>query len=267
MKRFYIILILLFSLLQLNQIYAAVNNAGFIPSNIWYSKDPFEDGDKIKIYTLIFNPDDRELSGTVVFYDKTVLLGKKSFAVAPKGVKDVSIDWTVSAGDHTIFATIENAKFLISPGKYEDAVISENKTAESTHSVSKKIVTKANTSNNDTTIGQIQNIQNIIAGNTPDFIAKPMVLGAETVEGLRSSAGTASENKAQELKKEIKAFDNKKASSKNTNNNDKIMKPWTYVEYFFMTFLSFILNNKIIFYSLLAILVFLLLRFIWRKIF
>ena len=90
-KKFLIFLFLTL-LFPINKISAEIANVGFIPDNIWYSKDPFFEGDKIKIYTLIFNPDGRELSGTVSFFDKTILLGKKDFRVSGNGVKDISID-------------------------------------------------------------------------------------------------------------------------------------------------------------------------------
>ena len=115
-KKVSIVLFLIFSLFPIQKIFAQNSNTGFVPGNIWYSKDPFEEGDKIKIYTFIFNPDARELSGTVIFFDKTVLLGKKDFIILSKSANDISIDWTVTAGDHTIFGKIENAKFLISKG-------------------------------------------------------------------------------------------------------------------------------------------------------
>ena len=106
-----------FSFISIHKSYASLD-AGFVNSNIWYSQDNFTEGDKIKIYTVIFNPDSRQFSGTVSFFDKTVLLGKKNFSISGNGVNNVSIDWTVIAGDHTIFAKIENSKFLISDGKY-----------------------------------------------------------------------------------------------------------------------------------------------------
>ncbi len=264
LKKIGFILLLIFGLFPIHQSNAQSTNAGFIPSNIWYSKDPFEEGDKIKVYTLIFNPDDKELLGTVIFYDKTTLLGKKTFTVSPRGVKDVSIDWTVNVGDHTIFATIENARFLLSDGKYEDTVITENKTKESSRTVNKKIIPKLSDAiSSNLVTDQIQNVQDLIVNNTPDILAKPMVLGASTVENIRNSAGMASENKKEQIKKDLAILNKKKSPS----TNDNIIKPWKYVELFFVTFLSFILNNKIIFYAILAILVFLLLRFIWRKIF
>src|SRR3989344_6452613 len=125
-KKLTIVLFLIFSILPTTKILAQSSDIGFVSENIWYSEDSFEEGDKIRIYTFIFNPDSRELSGTVLFFDKTVLLGKKDFAVPPKRALDVSIDWTVVAGDHTIFGKIEDAKFLVSTGNYEQASISEN---------------------------------------------------------------------------------------------------------------------------------------------
>ncbi len=138
LRKIGIILFLIFSLLPMEKISAQSPNTGFVQANLWYSKDPFEEGDKIKIYTFIFNPDARELSGIVVFFDKTVLLGKKEFTIPAKTANDVSIDWTVTAGDHTIFGKIENAKFLVSAGKYEEVYIAENETEKSSRTVSKK---------------------------------------------------------------------------------------------------------------------------------
>src|SRR3989344_4963797 len=102
MQKFWAVLILIVFLLPINKIIAQTSNAGFVPGNIWYSTDPFEEGDKIKIYTLIFNPDARELSGTVIFFDNSIFLGKKDFVAPAKGVKDISIDWTAAAGSHSI---------------------------------------------------------------------------------------------------------------------------------------------------------------------
>jgi len=76
LKKALIFVLIINSLFGACRAYAQSSNAGFVPGNIWYSLDPFLEGDKIKIYTLIFNPDPRELSGTVVFFDNSVFLGK-----------------------------------------------------------------------------------------------------------------------------------------------------------------------------------------------
>src|SRR3989338_5661631 len=68
LKKALIFVLIINSLFGACRAYAQSSNAGFVPGNIWYSLDPFLEGDKIKIYTLIFNPDPRELSGTVIFF-------------------------------------------------------------------------------------------------------------------------------------------------------------------------------------------------------
>ena len=137
MRKFFLIILIIFSILPLSKIDAQDTNVGFVKGNIWYSQDPFQEGDKIKIYTMIFNPDEREFSGTVVFFDNTILLGKKDFVLKGNGVMSIYINWTVNAGDHTIFAKIEKAKFLISEGKYEEVYIANNETERNSRNISK----------------------------------------------------------------------------------------------------------------------------------
>jgi hypothetical protein len=267
-QRIGIITFAILAVLPIYKISAQTTNAGFIPGNIWYSKDPFEEGDKIKIYTLIFNPDSRQLSGTVDFFDKTILLGKKTFAVPAKGVKDISIDWTVEAGNHTIFGKIENAKFLISAGKYENANLTENQTEESSRTVNKKIIpVLADLVKDSANSGQIQNVQKLITENTPDFISKPIILTANGIEKARENASIASEKKKTELNAQIKTLNNEKTPSDSKTDTSKILKPWKYVELFFVSVFSIIVKNRLIFYPILAIIIFLIIRYIWRLIF
>lgn len=98
---------------------AQVRDAGFVPSNIWYSEDPFFAGDSIRIYTVIFNGSLYDLTGSVEFLDNGVLIGKTSFTVAKGGhVRDVSVPWKATEGKHVItartvdVATIKDGKKL-----------------------------------------------------------------------------------------------------------------------------------------------------------
>lgn len=268
-KKITLILFLVFSLLPTEKSFAQNTNTGFVSGNIWYSKDPFEEGDKIKIYTFIFNPDKRELSGSVVFFNKTVLLGKKDFTISGNRAQDVSIDWTVTAGDHTIFGKIENAKYLISKGKYEEIFIAENQTEKSNRTVSKKITTKTNNSDTDSSSFDptITNIKNIIEEKTPDAIAKPVASVVNVLETFRENTGINSLNKKEELQNELKSLDAEKPSlEKDISVKKYIQKPFKYVEIFFLTLFSYILNNKILFYGILVALIFIILRFVWNKI-
>lgn len=266
-KKIGIVLLLVFSILPIKAL-AQTSNAGFVPGNIWYSNDPFEEGDKIRIYTLIFNPDARQLSGTVLFFDNSVLLGKKDFTVAAKDVKDIFTDWSVTVGDHTIFAKIENSKFLLANGKFEDVYLAENKTTESKRTVNKKITLK-----DSDPITKIINTNSIIdfgktiEEKTPDFITKPVIISANAVENFRSEIGISAENKKTEIKKDLGSLAENKSKANPKKETSLLLKPYKYVQLFFLYFFSFIFNNKFIFYGLFCIVLFLLLRYIWRLIF
>ncbi|PIR68603.1 hypothetical protein COU49_00045 [Candidatus Nomurabacteria bacterium CG10_big_fil_rev_8_21_14_0_10_35_16] len=270
LKRIGIVLFLIFFLLPNHNLQAQDSNAGFVPGNIWYSQDPFEEGDKIKIYTVLFNPDSREFSGTVIFFDKTTFLGKKDFKVAPRSVQDISIDWTVNVGEHIIFAKIENAKFLVSPGKYEEVYLSGNQTEESKRTVKKKITistTSENIVNNlkgeilDASSGSIENIGNTVKENTPDIIAQPIISTVNSLEDFRNKVGGLSVENKETIKKELQY------NKENPEDNNKLETPFRYIKLFFFTLTSFIFNQKIIFYFLIVIILFYILRYIWRLIF
>ncbi|MFA5931856.1 MAG: hypothetical protein WC793_00545 [Candidatus Paceibacterota bacterium] len=283
-KNIVVILLLFFSLLPVNNIHAQNSNVGFVPGNIWYSKDPFEEGDKIKIYALVFNPDNRELSGTVVFFDNDVFLAKKDFVAPAKGIKDISVDWTANVGTHNIFGKIENAKFLISAGKYEEVFLAENETSKSVRTVTKKITTNTtDTSKNANSIldtistastESTKTIQKIVGENTPKFISDPIVSTTNAVEQFRTDVGTSSDNKKAEVQSQIKALDavktdtSKSKSAPNTNTqSNSFLKPFKYIELFFFTFLSFVVNNPFIFYGSILVILFYILRALKRLIF
>ena len=276
-------LFLLLSLSGAHQALAQNSNAGFVPANIWYSEDPFEEGDKVKIYTVIFNPDSRQLSGSVIFFNNSVFLGKKDFMAEAKSVKDVYLDWTATAGEHSIFGKIENAKFLVSPGKYEEVYLAENETSKSSRTVSKKIIPEAAEAETDTTPSPIFNIVNaltseplkdiggIIGNNTPEFIARPALATAGAIEEVRSSTGAALKTKREKIKEDIRALDAKTGEPVSESSSleaepSQFLKPFKYTELFALALFSTTFNNKFIFYSLLALVVFFLLRYLVKRV-
>jgi hypothetical protein len=239
----------------------------------------------------VYNRDTRELSGTVVFFDNKVFLGKNNFVVPAKSVRDVSIDWTVTTGDHVIFAKIENAKFLIAKDNYEEVYVAENQTEESKRSVSAKVDLKNPIQNSET----VSSVKKIVAENTPAFVTKTINSTIDVLEGIRESGSIYSDEKKDTVKKDIATIDETevsntsltekdidKAVEKNTTEilldkaktgkntkeiTNKIQKPFKYLQLFFLTIFSFVFNNKIVFYLLLVVIIFFLLRFLWRLIF
>ena len=273
-KKILIILFLILCTIPIKTYSQSFSKAGFIPGNIWYSPDPFEEKDIIKIHTIVFNPEDKQFLGDVIFFDNDVFLDKKSFSVQAKEIKEVEISWTVTAGKHKIFAKIENAKLLLPNGKFEEIYIAQNKTEENIREVEKKIILKTinldpysiidNISINSSE--SIQNIKNTIKENTPSFIVEPATLTANVIETIRSDISNISKVKKETIQNEIKAI-NITNQKNNTEKENKFIKPLKYLELFFFTLLSYIFNIKFIFYGILFIIIIFILRYFWRLIF
>lgn len=106
--RFKILIFLGFILIPF---FVNAQSAGFLSDNIWYSKDPFFAGDKVRIYSAIFNSTEWDISGKVGFYDSQNLLGKAEFFVERNGnLSKTWIDWQIIEGEHKISARIEEAR-------------------------------------------------------------------------------------------------------------------------------------------------------------
>jgi len=110
---------------------------------------------------------------------------------------------------------------------------------------------QAQTYNADTTDSKIyssgleliKNIGKLVEKNTPDFIAKSIIRVINKVEKLRLDMDLALKNKKQAAQSE-----NKKT------------------ELFFFSLLSFVFNNKLIFYGVLIAVILMVLRYIWNLI-
>ncbi len=108
---------------------APLKNAGFVQGNIWYSKTPFFAGDRIRIYTIIFNGSTEDLVGSVEFLDNGTPIGKSLFSILDGGrVRDVWVDWTAKDGKHTITARIVDVSTTDALGK-KKIVVLENSEA------------------------------------------------------------------------------------------------------------------------------------------
>ena len=258
---------------------ASSPNTGFIQENIWYSNEPLVEGVGVQIHTIIFNSRTETLSGTVQFFDDQILLGKKDFSVAAGAVKDISIDWKVTAGDHAIYAEIINSKITTAAGKTETILLEQNKTGTSKRTVAKTIILK-NTStdisgnSSNQIVNALDSAGAFIQSKTPDIIAKPVEAVASAVDAWRSQTGNALETQKIAAQKKVAAdgkptatIEVSKDGTKITPSGSALEKPLDYVKLFFFELASYIFNHKILFYSLLALIIFWLLRFAWRKLF
>ncbi len=270
------------------------SNAGFVDSSIWYSKENFVEGEKVKIYTFVFNPNATIFKGSVSFYDDTILLGKKDFSIPATEGKAISIDWNATVGSHRIFARIENAKLEITPGKYEEVELANTETDKSNKVVAKKLPDVSNIKNKineaiDSSTEPILAVGNNIVEKTPESITNPVSKAINAVESLRVSASNEINQEKETLKSEIDKLSkvkpvigdksNQKAGAEDiekleqTKNStsaqtvSNMEKPWKYVQLFFLTIFGFILAHPALLYLLVIVLFILVVRFVYKRLF
>ncbi len=114
----------------------SIKNAGFIPANIWYSKDPFFAEENIRIYTVVFNGSSYDLEGMVRFLDNGILIGKMPFSLAGGGrVRDIWIDWKATSGKHTITAQITDTTASLAGGARYTIALDNTETGKSERNI------------------------------------------------------------------------------------------------------------------------------------
>ncbi len=263
-----LILFLGFSLFPIN-IIRAETTAGFLPKDIWYSKDTLQDGEKVKIYTAIWNGDTRQLSGVVSFYDNTTLLGKKNFTIAGKKIQDLSIDWTVTVGSHSIYAKIDKATYLQANGTKENITLSYNTTEKDTFTVKKKVVLEAKDENATSAVNEIDQIATSVKENTPNIIAKPIVRSIEALESFRVVTENMMDARKTGLNVELKKIETQKETQ--TPESPKIetgdtSKPLKQAELFFVNVGLLVFSHKLLYYVIIALLLYFFLINIWRMV-
>ena len=101
MRKLFIYLFLILFLVPLTFTYGAETiNSGLIPGQIWYSSEELTEGQTVNIHTAIWNGEKNPVTTKVEFYDKNVILGFREVVISPQELKNISIPWKITAGDH-----------------------------------------------------------------------------------------------------------------------------------------------------------------------
>ena len=270
MQKYLLAFIIAISLLCSSSSYAATSTTtGFIPGPIWYSKETLVEKDTVKIHTVVWNGSDHDLAVRVEFYDQSTVLGTRDVVVPKSELKDVSISWQVTAGDHSISAKIVSSSIANSTKK-EQTTVSINET-EKDHvfvPVAVKNVDGIPASRTDVIKKQVNQATTDIQNILPEPVTTAVSDNLHSVDVFRDETHTLIENTKDATKKDIDVLDNNSKVNKSTSSKplDSTQKPIAYVKLFFLSILSFVFGNKIVFYGLCAFLLFIVLRFIYRKI-
>jgi hypothetical protein len=271
-----IFLTILFAIICSHVAFASdTSNTGFIPGQIWYSVDPLVEGDTVKVYTAVWNGDANPLEATVEFYDKNVILGSRPVSVPRETTQNVSINWKVTAGDHVISAKILASKITES-GKSHPVVLARNATDEDRLFVPKVLEQLDGTpvTTNVALKSKLDETKSNISNVLPDSISKPVSSTIGGLDSFRDETYTKIVSLKDDTKKVLDNLNNPKAQVKGAEVKAKAVetkslggadKPVAYVKLFILSIVGFLFGSPFVFYLALAILLFLLIRSIYRK--
>lgn len=280
MKKYLFIFILIYVVFT-PLVYAEVPiTTGFIPGQIWYSKEPLIEGDTVKVYTAVWNGDANPLSAKVTFYDKNVVLGTRDIIVPSLQLQGVSVSWQITSGDHAISAKIISSSISANSQK-EQVTLARSFTAEDRQFVNVVLKTSdgKTASSSDIVSSQIDSVASTVNSVIPESISAPVSKNLGILDNFRDTTFSKIDALKNDTQKEIDIL-NLKNSTETNNTTAKTLsdttkdasamsqldKPLAYVKIFFLYIFSFIFGNKIVFYGLIAFIIFLVIRYLYRKI-
>lgn len=249
------------------------NNTGFISESVWFSEEELVLGESVNIYTALFNNSASVLEGSVTFFDKDVVLGVKSFSIPEKSVRDVKQSWIVTSGDHEMYASLSVKQTNIELG--------DKMTEPIEFTIKAPVVAEKAPVTGETAeiLSDVDNLQEKIVDSIPPEVSDKIESSFSGVESFRVETSTNIEEKKdakQEIVDELKSLPEKDSvdleiglEDGKTNVDVKstpLDTPIAYAGLFFYTILSYIFKSTILFYGLCIVLVFLILRAIYRAI-
>jgi len=271
-KYFLLVSLLIFTILPFTIFAEVPSSSGFIPGQIWYSKDTLIEGETVNIHTAVWNSEKNSLSIKVEFYDKNVILGSRDITLSASELKDVYIPWKVTSGDHTISAKIISSVATVS-GKASKIILTRNVTSTDKQFVSVllKDSSGGSTSVSDSLKNKINETGENISDVVPEKVSNSVSSSFNVVEDFRSKTSDQIDTARENTQKDIDIIKNDvktptEALDDVQNIQDAIKKPVTYLKLFFLNTLAFIFGNKIVFYGVLLVILFYLGRLVYRKI-
>ena len=263
-------------------------NTGFLGGPMWINPEVPQDGELVSLSALFHNAEPNPLSGNVLFYDGKVLLGTKNISIDSGGVGIATVFFRISAGDHAFSATTGNLVEAIGNGKTEPFVLSPQTVQLPNISISSKAGNSLNASvvsgttnlvtNNIFPANGVANIANKVnelQGNVissiPGSVVSPVTNTVTALDSWRTNNANsfANQTKAASISidktKELASAEQKKFGKASFSTNF-VDKPFAYVKLFVFELLSFIWSHAIVFYGLLVLITYAILRFIYKKI-
>ncbi len=218
---------------------------GFVDGPVWFSEESLKVDQTVKIYTAIFNGEDTKLTLKVDFIDGTTALSSKEVFVSPNETKTVSTDWKVSLGSHNVYAVIASPKV-----DGENVLLQRSKTDSVKFSVTKEVP------------GSV--VKNALTGKFGDIFSGEGDFMEKADSWFKMNFKKSEEFREKTLEK-IKASKEKVAKSREDQKDAKTRDKIVLSGHFYgLAFVGFIFSVSVVFYICFVILIYLVLRTIWR---
>lgn len=273
MRKLFLYSLLILFLTPVTFIYSAETiNSGLIPGQIWYSSEKLVEGQTVNIHTAVWNGEKNPITIKVEFYNKNVILGSREVVVNPLELKNVSIPWKITAGEHVISAKIISSTINIL-GKTEIVNLNQKETKADKHSIS--VVVRDEKGNVVSSSGFVKNqisktgskINDILPDSVNDNVSNVFA----KIEKFRETMSIKLVDNKKKTQTEIDLI---KIRSSNGDENIKqkeniengIKNPISYIKLVLLTILVLVFTTQFVFYGLLILIIFYILRFIYRKI-
>ncbi len=257
---------------------------GFVDSPLLLSPESPQDGDTVTLSVLFHNAESEPISGSVLFYDGQTLLDKKAVSIDPGAVDIASTTFVIQAGIHTFSATMSSIDETDSTGKQQVVVIPNSTVKLPADLVTRKIappVAQADGSSDDSAdssssviLDKVDAAQNAVLNAVPAGAKTAVTSSVTSVDGWRTSVAaslTSSANAANasiQAGKKIDAANaalkpGKKPEAKPATADDG---PFSVLKYVVLAGLAFFFSTPLVFYLGGLIILYLIIRFIFRRI-
>lgn len=240
-KRF-AFLILVF-LMPAGGVFAVSPNTGFVSDKIWFSEETINEGDNVKIYTAVFNGEEKAVKFSINFLNGDTILSKKDVSVASGETKTVSADFKAVLGHHDLFAESIKA----SMGE-EEIILEKNKTEKTKISIVKDV---------PVTVAKDALVGNLSSAFSEETLSK---FGFWFNEHFKQSEEFRYK-KLQNFKDQKEEISEKREKSKDVKTQTKVLM---FLHFSLFAVLVFIFSIQFVFYALVVVLSYILIRWVFR---
>ncbi len=255
----------------------AASVSGGVPNNlIWFSKEPFFDGDQISFFTPLYNSSSYRFEGTVTLSDGKVTIGTQSFNLDPGGSSAVyAFPWKATEGDHAFSVIILNGKFFASDKSPIDLPISGGTANVTKRFVDYKqgtpVAASRVTSTAENILPEGANITQYLSTKIPTSMLGEVLPIVGSVEEFRANQVLRANNMEGALQSGLTAdpispgsTNGWKVFESGVTSGDVIHTPWEYVKLLFALCYQFLTTNVYAFYLTISLIAYKIIRIVVR---